>query len=378
MESPPAQTVRLCCGSLEQCPFLPGPRGPLPSFGWQGPTSPLIVWPHDVLEMHGFLHVVGDMSGHPDKKLYCWGMHTLGRLKGQSWKFFFARAKSLLASSWPGPSCTTQMVTCPGWPHSSPTLLQKQLRDIPIGMTHHHSPQWGLIPPCCLQEGKFPTHFPSPWWSGPSPHSGHFLTELQKKHQKSGDLHGECQQWLKLPSSPGGQFPWKKWRHQSTLLGRWWGDAAYLRAQYLRSLSWGGQEIWPPPGLWGWQMLLWPWGQFSLEKSGHWSTLLLRWWGHVAHLGTKDPRSLAQGDRRYSLASTTLVNLGEAAMSALGPRPLEKPIGPILTELLGKVGRGVGRCAIKMAGLCHPPPWSRAAQSKCAKSRQDRLPRDSY
>ena len=67
------------------------------------------------------------------------------------------------------------------------------------------------------------------------------------------------------------------WRHQSHPLGEVMGTYfPHLRAQDPRSLQKGGQQIWPPPGSQGWQMLLGPWGQFPLEKSksGHWSTLL--------------------------------------------------------------------------------------------------------
>ena len=43
----------------------------------------------------------------------------------------------------------------------------------------------------------------------------------------------------------------------------------------------------------------------------------------TSELKTSDP--LPEGERRYSLPSTALTNLGEAAMSAPGPRPLKNP-----------------------------------------------------
>ena len=85
-----------------------------------------------------------------------------------------------------------------------------------------------------------------------------------------------------------------------------------------------------------------------------------------------------KGDRRYSLPSTTLANLGQATTSVPEPRPLKKPKWSNPHQIFGEVGRGVGRCGMKMAGGCHPPNWSRASQSKCAKSCQDRHPRGSY
>ena len=86
----------------------------------RGQLHPLIVQPHNVLEMCGFLLVAVHVSGHPRQETFLLGYAHPGQGEG---------AKSLLVSCQPGPSCTTQMVTCLGWPHTSPTLLQKQLRD---------------------------------------------------------------------------------------------------------------------------------------------------------------------------------------------------------------------------------------------------------
>ena len=53
-----------------------------------------------------------------------------------------------------------------------------------------------------------------------------------------------------------------------------------------------------------------------------------------------------------------------------GQDPSKNQSGLILTKLLGEVGSGVGRCAVKTASGLKHPPCSRAAQSKCAKSCQ--------
>ena len=137
-----------------------------------------------------------------------------------------------------------------------------------MGMTGHHSPQWWLTPPCCLQEGTLPAHLLPPgavaqvptlatFWLSSKESARRVVTSMESVGSSSSAL---------LPI--GASSPGKKWRHQSALLGRRWGHVAHLRAQDLRSLSW---------------------------------------------------------DRRHSLPSTTLVNLVEAAASALGPGPLEKP-----------------------------------------------------
>ena len=56
-----------------------------------------------------------------------------------------------------------------------------------------------------------------------------------------------------------------------------------------------------------------------------------------------------------------------------GDYPWKNQSAGIFTKLSGDGGRGVGRCAVKMAGGCHPLTGSRAAQSKCAKSHQPLL-----
>ena len=59
-------------------------------------------------------------------------MHTLGRVRGKfESQGFFKGPKSLRASSRPGSLHTIQMVTCPRWPHTFSTPLQKQLRNSP-------------------------------------------------------------------------------------------------------------------------------------------------------------------------------------------------------------------------------------------------------
>ena len=61
-----------------------------------------------------------------------------------------------------------------------------------------------------------------------------------------------------------------------------------------------------------------------------------------------------------------------------GCLPSKNQSSQIFMRLGGDLPRVVGRCVTKMAGGCHPPPWSGAAWSKCAKSHQDRHPRCSY
>ena len=86
---------------------------------------------------------------------------------------FFAGAKSLGAAFQPDPLCATQTVTCLEWPHISPTLLQKQLRDNPsIQGVKGRFVQGGLCPfsviahypagKCCQILGGSP--WPGWWW----------------------------------------------------------------------------------------------------------------------------------------------------------------------------------------------------------------------
>ena len=68
------------CSNSEE--MLSGAQNSAPSYllglGWPGEKSRVmaegvqlhlfIMWPHYVLETHGFLWVIGDMSGYPDKR----------------------------------------------------------------------------------------------------------------------------------------------------------------------------------------------------------------------------------------------------------------------------------------------------------------------
>ena len=140
-----------------------------------GQLYPLIIWPHNVLEMSSFLHVVGNMSGHPRQETIFLGYGYPGQGEEQSQKLrgFFARAKSLRGASQPDPLCATQTVTCLEWPHISPTLLQKQLRDSPsIQGVERGFVQGGLCPfsviarypagKCCQISGGSP--WPDQQW----------------------------------------------------------------------------------------------------------------------------------------------------------------------------------------------------------------------
>ena len=79
-------------------------------------------------------------------------------------------------------------------------------------------------------------------------------------------------------------------------------------------------------------------------------------------LEPKTPRPSLKGDRRYGTE--------EAATRPSGLFLLEKPKWSDPHQHFLEVGRGVGRCAAKTAGGLKHPPWSTAAQSKCAKSHQ--------
>ena len=73
MEWPPAQTVRGCWGELRAAPLpapwaLAGPGEKSKVLADGGQLYPLIMQPHNVLEICSFLHVEGDISGHPRQK----------------------------------------------------------------------------------------------------------------------------------------------------------------------------------------------------------------------------------------------------------------------------------------------------------------------
>ena len=76
--------------------------------------------------------------------------------------------------------------------------------------------------------------------------------------------------------------------------------------------------------------------------------------------GTGDTASLGLGGWHW----------GRPPPQPRGQHPLKNQSGLILTKLLWEVGRGVERCAMKMAGELKHPPQNRAAWSKCAKSHQ--------
>ena len=70
-----------------------------------------------------------------------------------------------------------------------------------------------------------------------------------------------------------------------------------------------------------------PWGNFPSKNQSQ-GIGPPSWGGDGYMFLTSELKTLGpsfEGDRRYSLPSTTLTNLGEATVSALGPRPLEKP-----------------------------------------------------
>ena len=171
---------------------------------------------------------------------------------------------------------------------------------------------------------------PREWWHLQQTHMGCSWLPTPKRIGKIACPHEELFRVLRgKVSSPLKSM----WRHQSTLSGRWWGHTPHLREQDPRPLQKGGQQIWPPPGSQRWQMLLGPWGQFPLEKSksGHWSTLLGWWWGHVPHLRAEDPGSPAQEGQEVQPPQYHPANLGEATMSALEQDPLKNQSGPIFS-----------------------------------------------
>ena len=179
MEWPPAQTVRGAGGAWSSTPSNPlgpgWPRGEVQSFGWWGPTLPshrvapqcardaqfLVCGRGYVRAPQARDHIVGVWVPRAG-----WGVKS--KVEG-----FFAGAKSLGAASQPDPLCATQTVTCLEWPHISPTLLQKQVRDRPsIQGVERGFVQGGLCPLSVIARypaGKYcqilgGSPWPDQWW----------------------------------------------------------------------------------------------------------------------------------------------------------------------------------------------------------------------
>ena len=88
IEWPPVQRVKGCWGEFGAMPLpapwaLAGPWEKSQVLANGGQLHPLIVQPHDMLEIHSFLHVVGDMSGYPRQETILLGYAHPGQGEGQ-------------------------------------------------------------------------------------------------------------------------------------------------------------------------------------------------------------------------------------------------------------------------------------------------------
>ena len=126
---------------------------------------------------------------------------------------FFAGAKSLGAASQPDPLCASQTVTCLEWPHISPTLLQKQLRDRPsIQGVERGFLQGGLCPLSVI------AHYPACkccqiFWGSPWPDRWWDLNVLFRDCCPTLSLSGPGNDELVTPSGVDTQGP-KEGTHQ--------------------------------------------------------------------------------------------------------------------------------------------------------------------
>ena len=118
------------------------------------------------------------MSGHPRQEtiLVGYGYPVQGEGPKSKVEVFLTGVKLLGAASRPGPSRATKTVTCSEWPHISPTLPRKRLRDSPsIQRVERGFVQGGSVPLQCYCSDSCgqtsPNFGGSPqqdgrWWAG--------------------------------------------------------------------------------------------------------------------------------------------------------------------------------------------------------------------